>query len=153
MARSVFAHPSPSAEDLKRAAEAWHDAQGQPAVPKIAALTIARPEHDHSGKVRLASFLHRAGDSDTALALATALLGDETADPDAVFGAAKVLMDDRWCRCRRRPREAGGSTHMSLLAYAVCVVSVGGDDENGRWLWWSRRCRGFMGCAELIVGR
>lgn len=92
MARSVFAVPSAPAAHLRRAAKAWHDAQGPPAVPEIARLALGRPEHDVQGKAELAEFLRQAGDPDTAAVLATAVLGDVHADAGARVDAAEVVL-------------------------------------------------------------
>ncbi|HEU5475182.1 MAG TPA: hypothetical protein VFV67_31445 [Actinophytocola sp.] len=95
MARSVFAHPTATPTDLKRAADAWLDAQGQPAVSKVATLAVDRPEHDHSTKVRLAEFLQQAGDTDTAAVLATVVLTEDNVPPDAILDAVDVLLGVR----------------------------------------------------------
>jgi hypothetical protein len=92
LARSVLEETGATPRQLERAAEAWLDAQGETAVPKIAALARNRPMHDHAGRAQLAAFLNKAGDGKTAESLADAVLEDEITDGDAVVTATKTLL-------------------------------------------------------------
>ncbi len=80
LARSVLEETRAIPGQLERATEAWLAAQGETAVPEIAALASGRPAHDHEGRVRLAAFLHKAGDGKTAESLAGAVLDSEVTD-------------------------------------------------------------------------
>ncbi len=92
LARSVLEDTRSKPQHLKRAAEAWLTAQGESAVPEIGLLASGRPAHDYEGRVRLAAFLHKAGDGKTAESLAGAVLDDEVTDGNAVFTAAETLL-------------------------------------------------------------
>jgi hypothetical protein len=101
LAGSVLQETSATPGQLQRAAEAWLAALGETAVPEIAALATARPPHDHAGRARLAAFLHKAGDEQTAESLAVAVLDDEKADGDAVVEAVTTVLSvcgERPCR-------------------------------------------------------
>ncbi|MGH3706824.1 MAG: NACHT domain-containing protein [Pseudonocardiaceae bacterium] len=95
LARSVLAETRATPGQLERAAEAWLAAQGDTAVPEIAALARDRPVHDPAGRARLAAFLNKAGDGKTAESLAGAVLDDEMVDDNAVVTAAETLLAAR----------------------------------------------------------
>ncbi|MGH3722470.1 MAG: NACHT domain-containing protein [Pseudonocardiaceae bacterium] len=92
LARSVLEETMATPQQLERVAEAWLAAQGETAVPEIAELAIARPAHDHAGRARLAAFLNKAGDEQTAESLAGRVLEDDAADANAVVGAVETLL-------------------------------------------------------------
>jgi len=95
LARSVLEVTRATPGQLERAAEAWLAAQGETAMPEIVELAMARPAHDHAGRARLAAFLNKAGDEQTAESLADAVLEDEVADGDVVVKAVETLLSIR----------------------------------------------------------
>ncbi|MEO7196814.1 MAG: hypothetical protein ABIZ05_18655 [Pseudonocardiaceae bacterium] len=95
LARSVLEETRATPAQLERAAEAWLAAQGETAVAKIAALARDRPAHDHTGRTRLAAFLHKAGDGQAAESLAGTVLNAEVADGNAVVKAVETLLSVR----------------------------------------------------------
>jgi hypothetical protein len=92
LARAILGDTRSTPQHLSRAAEAWLAAQGEAAVPEIAALASGRPGHDHAGRARLAAFLYKAGDGKIAESLAGAVLDDEAADGNAVVTAIETLL-------------------------------------------------------------
>ena len=92
LARLVLGDTRSTPQHLRRVAEAWFGAQGESAVPEIAALASGRPAHDYAGRAQLAAFLHKAGNGTTAESLASAVLEDEVAEGTAVVTAAETLL-------------------------------------------------------------
>lgn len=95
LACSVLGDTRSTPDHLSRAAEVWLAAQGESAVHEIAVLASGRPAHDHEGRTRLATFLHKAGDRKTAESLVGAVLEDEVADGGTVATAAETLLSVR----------------------------------------------------------
>jgi hypothetical protein len=95
LARAVLGDMRSTPQHLGRAAEAWLAAQGETAVPEIAALASGWPGHDHASRARLAASLNKVGDGKTAESLAFAVLEDEMADGDAVVEAAATVLSVR----------------------------------------------------------
>ncbi len=141
LARSVLGDTRSTPQHLRRAAEAWLAAQGETAVPEIAALASGRPAHDHAGRARLAAFLHKVGDGKTAESLAVVVLEDEAADGTAVVTAAETLLAvrgaaavprvllavDRWSEGSNRDvvwHAAGILKHLAAYPEAAVVSRV-----------------------------
>jgi hypothetical protein len=95
LARSVLGEMKSTAQQLERVAEAWLATQGESAVSEIAALARGRPADDHAGRARLAAFLHKVGDEQTAESLAGAVLDSEMANSGAVVEAVETLLSVR----------------------------------------------------------
>lgn len=98
MARSVLVDRLATAQNLKRAADAWIAVDAPNAKREIAGLANGRPKNDHAGRAELAAVLVKAGAVEEGAELAEGVLNHPDADGDASTDAAEVLVTARGAR-------------------------------------------------------